>query len=170
MGGMSPFVEPTGEINLFQNHRFFAGLLMVTLVSGCGTGVQTDYSKLGLVEVSGNVTLDGQPLSGATIMFEAPDSTYSFGTTDSNGYYEMMLNSEKSGVIPGSKTVRIVTGAVGDMADEGEGEEDAEEAASSSGAAVPPCYNEKSKIEIEVETSTTFDFDLKSDCSTTGPV
>lgn len=161
--------EKTGETDLFQNHRFFGSLLVVTLICGCGTGVQTDYSKLGLVEVSGNVTLDGQPLSGATIMFEAPDSTYSYGTTDSSGNYQMMLNSEKSGVIPGPKTVRIVTGAVGDMAEGGE-EEEGEEEAPSSAAAVPSCYNKKSKIEIQVESSTTLDFDLKSDCSTTGPV
>ncbi len=149
-----------------RNLMFLLVLFVIAVMSGCDTTVRTDYSKLGLVEVTGKITLDGQPLSGATVMFESPEGTYSFGETDSSGSYTMMLNSEKSGVIPGPKTVRVVTGAVGD---EAEGTEDEEEEAAPAKETVPACYNKKSKIEIEVESSATFNFDLKSDCSTSGP-
>ena len=55
------------------------------LLAGCSHPLATDYSKLGLVDVSGRVTLDGDPLAGATVLFEADDQTYSYGRTDASG-------------------------------------------------------------------------------------
>ncbi|RCS42059.1 carboxypeptidase regulatory-like domain-containing protein [Bremerella cremea] len=143
-------------------------LTAVVALTGCDTAVQTDYSKLGLVEVSGKITFDGKPLSDATVMFEAPDETYSYGKTDESGHYTMMFNTEKTGVTPGKKIVRVVTGSVGDIG-AGEGDEEEEQSAPAQQVAVPKCYNQKSKIEVDVKTSATFNFDLKTDCSTTGP-
>ena len=45
-------------------------LSCLLLSAGCGGSIEADYSKLDLVDVSGTVTLDGQPLSGATVVFE----------------------------------------------------------------------------------------------------
>ncbi|MDR1492549.1 MAG: carboxypeptidase-like regulatory domain-containing protein [Planctomycetaceae bacterium] len=78
------------------------------LASGCGVK-QTEYTSLGLVEVSGRVTLDETPISGVTVMFRSstPGEGYSSGTTDENGRYSLQFNTEKSGVTPGKKKVRI---------------------------------------------------------------
>ena len=43
-------------------------LSCLLLSAGCGGSIEADYSKLDLVDVSGTVTLDGQPLSGATVV------------------------------------------------------------------------------------------------------
>lgn len=81
------------------------GLLLV-LTSGC-QGIKTDYHKLDLATVSGTVRLDGEPLSGAHIMYQSEDGTFSVGQTDSNGKYSMMFDSNKAGVLTGNKIVRI---------------------------------------------------------------
>ena len=151
--------------------------VLAGLLIGCGGGAtDADYGSLGLVSASGTVTLDGSPLAGATVQFEADDQTYSVGATDSNGYYSLQFNSEKSGVIPGRKTVRITTSSGGDSDDSSDGasEKDSDspaagDAAKEASTAVPACYNRESKLTVEVTSSgTTFNFDLKSDCSTTG--
>jgi hypothetical protein len=144
----------------------FASLAM----PGC-FGVSTDYSTVELAQVSGTVTLDGKPLSGVTVLFEASDKTTAFGTTDAGGAYVLQFNTEKAGVTPGEKIVRIRGGGFGEEADAAEGSE--EEGAAPSPAAssgVPACYNSDSKLKATVASgSQTMNFDLKSDCSVTGP-
>jgi len=44
---------------------------------GCTDGRRADYSQLQLVEVSGQVSLDGQSLVQATIIFETDDRDFS---------------------------------------------------------------------------------------------
>lgn len=133
------------------------------LVSGCSDPLATDYSGLGLVEVSGTVTLDGDPLPGATVIFEADDQTYSFGRTDASGRYDLMFNSEKSGVIPGRKIVRITMGPVGEEADAGEPEA-GEDSPAPPDVAMPARYNERSELTADVSAERNeFDFDLLSE-------
>ncbi|MCA9155807.1 MAG: carboxypeptidase regulatory-like domain-containing protein, partial [Planctomycetales bacterium] len=60
----------------------FAGLMNV--LSGCGSA-GADYSKVDLIQVSGTVTLDGQPLPKAVVTFETPDGQFSYAMTDSSG-------------------------------------------------------------------------------------
>lgn len=162
-----------------QRHLCAAALAFVALASsGCG-GVSTDYSKVDIAQVSGVVTLDGEPLSGVTVLFEAPDKTTAFGTTDAAGGYTLQFNTEKAGVTPGPKVVRIRGGGFGEDADaaEEEGAEGAEEEGAEGAAAptspagtVPACYDSDSKLQATVESgSQTMNFDLKSDCSVTGP-
>ena len=145
-------------------------LVGLVLLAGCDSGLRTDYSQLGLAEVRGAVTLDGAPLAGAVVIFEASDRTYSYGRTDSAGRYHLMFNSEKSGVLPGAKTVRIRT--AGGL---GEAESATAESEDDSGSApkerVPACYHGKSKLQVTVAGgSQTFNFDLLSDCSTDSPL
>jgi len=145
--------------------------LMVSLLAGCSYGPQADYSKLGLVQVSGTVTLDGTPVAGAAVFFMEEDETYSFGVTDSNGRYTLQLNSEKSGVIPGEKRVEISTvrNPLGDAASTGEGgeEEDPDAKPASQSEQIPACYNSQSELRVTVTSSdSSMDFELKSDCST----
>jgi hypothetical protein len=142
----------------------------VGLVAGCTVYPRADYRSLGLVEVSGIVTLDGQPLVGALVTFESPDRTFCYGTTDGKGRYRLMLNSEKSGVIPGEKRVRIRAAAPRDEADAwDEDDPEAGPGAARPEEAVPECYNRNSQLQVTVTGSdSAFNFDLTSDCSVSG--
>lgn len=147
---------------------------------GCSGGPTADYSKLGLVSVSGTVTLDGNPVPKAAVFFiNETDKTHCYGVTDDSGRYTMMLNSEKEGVIPGEKRVDIWTSKnpLGDAgsstsADGGEelaAEEDPDAAPKKAkNEKIPVCYNSRSKLRVNVESSdNALDFNLKSDCTTT---
>ncbi len=142
-------------------HWWFRGLALVLALAaaaGCGSGKpRMDYSKAGLVEVSGTVRLDGAALPGAIVIFESPDETFSFARTDSDGRYRLMFDSVMPGVTPGRKKVRIKTlGSLG---------EDDPDAKRSGTEQIPNCYNTKSTLALEVTAaSTTTDFELRSDC------
>jgi len=120
-----------------------------------------------------SVTLDGEPLVGAVVFFEADDGTYAYATTDSNGLYALQYNSEVDGTPPGEKVVRIsTTASIGE-------EEMEEELDDESGGAVkidakqdrvPVAYNKNSKLKVSVSAERTeYNFDLLGDGSTTGP-
>jgi len=144
--------------------------------AGCNYGPQADYGPLGLVQISGTVTLDGRPLPKAAVFFvNEADSTHSFGVTNDAGHYTLMLDSRKSGVIPGVKRVLIATdkNPLGDSGFNGQAtqtveQEDPDEAPKRSrNEKVPACYNDRSKLKVEVtDHDTEMDFELKSDCST----
>jgi hypothetical protein len=127
----------------------------LTLVfSGCaGDG----YAEMGLVEVSGTVTLDGRPLAGAKVNFEGEDKRQALGVTDSAGKYELMYDSRTPGATPGSKTVRITTV---DTDIEGDG---VAEGVVARQEPVPARYNINSELNADVSPALrTFDFALKS--------
>lgn len=137
---------------------FYAGL------SGCGGPPRADYGSLGLVEISGTITLDGQPLPGASIRFIDADQTYATGVTDQAGHYTMMLDSVKSGVIPGKKTVHISSRAPVSEEGAADAEEPAPAAKPAAAEKVPACYNKNSLLKINVTKSdSALDFALKSD-------
>lgn len=132
------------------------GLLI--LAAGCSTSPQIDYAKAGLVDVSGTVTMDGEPLSEALVHFETDDGRISYGRTDVTGHYELRFDSDMQGVIPGEKTVRISTSAsTGDEAERGTSVARIE--------TVPVRYNKESELRVEVKPgeAQTFDFDLESE-------
>ena len=129
---------------------------------------QPETNRLGLVEVRGAVTLDGNPVAGAAVIFERPDGGRSFGRTDARGAYRMMYNPQQLGVTPGPNRVQISLGGLSDaeiLALAGD-----KEPAAASDVHLPPCYNEQSQLNVEVSASQrVLNFDLKSDCSTRGP-
>lgn len=148
-------------------------LLLASLfvATGCdATGA--DYSQLELVNVSGRVTLEDQPLVGAVVTFESPDGQFSYGLTDANGNYSLRLDSVKSGVTPGPKTVRISTsrrilglnaeeGASG--AEIGDGNSEAPQSSSTPVERLPARYHQASELKANVaHGNTNFDFALKS--------
>jgi len=144
-------------------------LLTSLFCAGCGVGPSARYDAVDLAPASGIVTLDGQPLDSAVVLFEDPvNGTFSFGLTDSSGRYQLQLDSVKHGVTMGRKTVRISTALkipglnsteeVGDPGSESEGAK--KEAIPEK---VPERYNRKSELVAEVsEDQTTFDFALAS--------
>ncbi|MCA9162473.1 MAG: carboxypeptidase regulatory-like domain-containing protein [Planctomycetales bacterium] len=127
----------------------------MNVLSGCGSA-GADYSKVDLIQVSGTVTLDGQPLPNAVVTFETPDGQFSYGMTDSSGHYELQFDSVKKGVTSGPKIVRISTARKILGLNAGEGEEGGEassESGESSPAAtelVPEKYNKQSELKVEV--------------------
>ncbi len=134
------------------------------LATGCG-GDKPDYANLNLVDVSGTVTLDGEPLAGAGVFFEADDQTFSYAKTDSSGHYAMRFNSEITGVLPGPKTVRIRSTGLG-FDDDGDSEDEPDEGSSGGEKPerVPTRYNSASELTVTVSDSErTFNFDLTSD-------
>ena len=122
-------------------------LLLVCVSVGCGGGA-SDMPELG--EVSGTVTLDGAPLSGAEVTFEPTAGAPSVGTTDETGKYELVYNQDAQGAVPGQHTVRISKfgepGSPNDTVNQ-----------------VPAKFNAGSKLTAEVKTGeNTVNFDLDS--------
>lgn len=131
----------------------------LALTLGC-SGRRIDYRPVGLIEVTGVVTLDGRPLPHATVIFEADDRTHSRATTEASGKYRLRYNSEQLGVTRGWKTVRISTCAdrLSDVADP-----DAKSPSGASPELLPARYNVRSVLKVVVESNTpTFDFALDS--------
>ncbi len=141
--------------------------LLALLLCGCsGVKQPTDYSKLGLVSVSGTITLEGEPLTGGSISFESEDKTFSASNIDSSGGYTLRFNSEQMGVTPGPKTVRIRAQSLPSEGGSDEEDPDAKPKATAA-SGVSDCYDKASPIRVTVDaSSSTFDFDLKKDCST----
>lgn len=143
---------------------------------GCSATSQPDYSKLGLVDITGVLTLDSVPLEGVEVRLETPeDLIYSYGVTDAQGKFRLMFDSRKPGIIPGKKRVIVVAKSLNesDKGRSGEGDEGATEGESTTPASnrstapiVPKCYGRESKKFIDIDSSTrTISIELKSDCS-----
>ncbi len=154
-------------------NRFVFSLLLSATLIGCNFGPSSDYASLKLVNVSGTVTLDGEPVEGAVVTFmDEGHGTFSYGLTNSSGSYSLQIDSQMKGATPGEKVVEISTTKkiLGLNSDEEAGESSAEgkaKAAPKDQDLIPACYNETSQLKVEVSASQrSFDFHLKSDCST----
>lgn len=140
-------------------------VVLLSLATGCGLLVgcgrpKADYSALGLIDVAGTVTLDGRPLEGVTVIFEAADGQFSYGVTDTAGYYELQIDSEKSGVTPGEKIVRVTSRLLSEEFGEVP-EESSQEPAGPQPEQVPAIYNRESSLRVMVP-SDNYDFALKT--------
>jgi hypothetical protein len=83
-------------------------LLLTTLLSllaGCGGSSGPE-----LAEVSGTVTIQGQPGARVSVAFypEAEGGSPSIGSTDASGQYSLMFSAERSGALPGKHRVEIL--------------------------------------------------------------
>jgi hypothetical protein len=124
-----------------------AVLLLAALLLPAGCGSRSD-----LATVTGKITLDGEPLPKAFVVF-APTAqgTSSRGKTDESGQYEMMFSDREKGAWIGENLVRINTGDVG--GGDAPGPKDR----------VPTDYNEQTTLTVDVKPGkNVFDFDLKS--------
>jgi len=122
-------------------------ILLCLLTTGCG-------SKDGLSRVKGKVTLNGQPLEGATVEFHpaGEGGAPSAGVTDAKGRYELMYTFDTSGVAPGEHVVSIRTAETcfDDQGNEFEREE-----------RVPAKYNTQTELKrVVVPGRNTIDFEL----------
>lgn len=75
-------------------------LLLALAATGCGQNSS----------VKGRVLLDGQPVAGATVLFmpeAAGQGRPALGTTDSDGYFELMTHRPGDGVAPGGYRIVV---------------------------------------------------------------
>jgi len=84
--------------------KLFSVAIAITFVSWVGC---SDSPSLG--EVSGTVTLDGQPYANAQVEFAPQEGRPSSGVTDENGQYELTFSPDAKGALLGKHTVRIST-------------------------------------------------------------
>lgn len=77
--------------------------LGVFLVSGCG--LPRDYPPLG--HVTGAITLDGQPVEGASVSFFPEEGRSSTASTDAQGRYDLVFVSNVRGAAVGDHVVSI---------------------------------------------------------------
>ena len=125
--------------------------LVLLIAAGCGRESEN------LASVTGTITLDGEPLADALVVF-APTSggTTAYGRTDESGRYEMMFSDVQKGAWLGENRVQISTGDVGAAGGPGKPER------------VPVTYNRQSGLLVEVVPGENdFDFQLESDA---GPI
>lgn len=126
------------------------GLSLLLLINaGCGSG------RSDLVEVTGKVTLDGQPVNQGKVTLEATDGKGGVeGGSIENGEYSVMTT-------PGSKAVKINSPkVVGQKKTYGTADSPTEDVTEE---AIPKNYNRNTDLKIEVSSSSLeHDFDLKS--------
>jgi hypothetical protein len=77
-------------------------LLCVLAFLGCGSD---DTPPLG--EVTGKITLDGQPLEGVIVLFKPEVGRVATGTTNADGEYELEFAYEVSGCKAGPNRVSL---------------------------------------------------------------
>ena len=107
----------------------------------------------GLGNVTGTVTMDGKPVSDATIQFTPaePGATASFGMTDSAGKYELYYSRGNKGAKVGGHSVTINS-----FRDSGEGGQSQKET-------IPTRYNLNTELKADIKRgSNVVNFDLKS--------
>jgi hypothetical protein len=81
-------------------------LLSVTLtmmLSACSK------NEIDLSQVTGVITLDGQPLESAQIEFTPEAGRISIGTSDAAGRYHLRYTNERNGALHGKHKVSITT-------------------------------------------------------------
>jgi hypothetical protein len=82
----------------------FAGMLILAVAcSGCGE------SGPEIASVEGKVTLDGQPLPDAAVVFIPENGRPAGARTDEQGNYVLNFTEGREGAIPGKNRVQIST-------------------------------------------------------------
>lgn len=138
----------TGYVGFSPFAKSLAVICLCAL-AGCGGGGD-DSPETG--EVTGTVTLDGQPLSEATITFNPQGVRASTAVTDSSGKYDLIYIRDVKGAAIGNHQVSISKKVQPDGKVDGDGKE-----------TVPDKYNTKTTLTAEVKAGKNeFDFDLKS--------
>jgi hypothetical protein len=135
---------------------------VIPLMSGCFGG--SDVAEL--ADVSGTVTLDGKPLTQASVTFlpvtdEGTESRPASGVTDEHGQYELQYSTTQAGARPGAYQVSIST--FREPGEDWSGNE-----VPGAPETVPSVYNSATTLTAEVKVDgPPIDFELKSDA---GPV
>jgi hypothetical protein len=126
------------------------------LVAACFVTVGCGGSNLPPTgTVTGVVTVDGQPIEGASVEFIPSSGRPSVGLTDASGKYELMITNDDKGALVGSHKVRITT-LVNPVSSEGDGP-----TVEGRKEMLPAKYHDESELTAEVASgSNTIDFAL----------
>jgi len=134
--------------------RCTAVALSVALVAfgGCSSG----KPNVPFGTVHGRVTLDGEPLSNAAVMFEPENGRPSYGVTSDKGEYSLVYRGKPWGAIVGRHKVRITTEALISESPDAA-------AATIRKELLPAKYHTQTTLTAEVaKGDNTINFDLKS--------
>jgi hypothetical protein len=95
-------------------NRFFQLLPAAVLFAAVAGCVGQDSPEL--ASVTGKVTMNGQPLQDAIVVFEPQSGRPSAGTTEADGSFYLQYSESLKGAVPGQHTVRIskMEGEAGD--------------------------------------------------------
>lgn len=131
-------------------------LAVATAAPGC-SGTRRELPPLG--QVSGTISLDGQPLSKASVTFVPFErGQASYGSTDDAGRYRLVYTTNTPGAVVGSHRVEIRTGGEGYDKD-GNFNETVER--------LPTAYHVRSELKATVAAGTNeLDFKLTSKIAT----
>lgn len=139
----------------------FSIAMLALLMAGCGPSADLPE----VVPVSGTVTLDGEPLSGATVVFIPTGSTAgraAQGGTDATGRYELS-SGEQKGAPAGEFKVVVQKWVMPDGSDFKGGEMSPLEAGAQE--KLPARYSSEEATELKATVpggGGTIDFDLKT--------
>ena len=83
----------------------FGALAAILVAGACGCGSNLPKT----VKVNGKVTLDGEPLQGASVQFMPQEASGhpAFGTTDEGGNFKLTTFSTNDGALPGQYKVIV---------------------------------------------------------------
>ncbi|UUO05182.1 Ig-like domain-containing protein [Blastopirellula sp. J2-11] len=147
-----------------------AAALSVILLSLPGCSAPSDQPDLG--QVSGTITLDGNPLSGIVVVFQPDNGRPAHGRTDAEGKYELTYIRNTRGTKIGHNRVEIAPSEEADEPDDAEPDAESPQVKRRGKAGkpkIPTRYNTQSELEADVQPgANTFDFDLSSQRSRSG--
>lgn len=128
----------------------FACVAVVILC--CSSGCFS--SSANIASVSGVITLDGEPLEGATVAFYPTSGRASQGVTDDTGRYELIFLKNEKGAVIGDHIVTVSTKVEdevdyrGDVAGES-GDEVQETVTKGRPETLPERYTDRRKSELK---------------------
>jgi len=151
------------------------GLLVTGLCLGCGGSDETPEFVKDLVPVTGTVTINGEPVAGATIRFippTGPDARQgaheAIGITDAQGKYTLLTSAprvthdQSKGALPGEYKVVITRLLASDGKAVPKGTTDADAMAVGAKESLPPRYSDESKSKLKATvTDSTDPIDFK---------
>lgn len=124
--------------------RICLGLIAISVLVGCAG----DHPDVG--SVTGKVTLDGQPLSKATVTFQPSSGRASYGVTEDDGSYRLDYMDGVKGALIGQHKVTVRTEIPGEDGQPPIAKEK-----------LPAKYHSRTELTADVKAgSNTFDFPL----------
>ncbi len=100
-------------------------------------------AKSDIASVEGTITMDGEPVEGASIIFRPPGGRPAGARTDAEGHYQLNYSGGRKGALPGLNRVQISTQA-------DPYEDEAGNPVAASKETIPMEYNTESKLEFTV--------------------
>lgn len=141
--------------------------LSVVPLSLCGCGSGSDQPELG--QVTGTITMDGEPLAATVVVFSPDNGRPARGKTDAEGKYELTYIGETRGAKVGHHRVEIAPNEEGEDESEIEAANAGEDVSTPTAPVkpakvkVPARYNTDSVLEADVKAGeNVFDFKLES--------